>query len=161
MKSQNSGLVSSSRVYGLLVGKIKDGFIDPGRRSSHYEIWVTGDTDYRVAVNVLSTDNRQVLAYFDPNFTAKTPLDLPARAIGAPGFSSLQTVPGGAGLDYLRDNLFPIDQMAPIPPEGAGVSLANLLDAQIERAKADDQRSFWFADKASRGKTVFSGFRPR
>jgi uncharacterized protein YukJ len=29
--------------------------------------------------------------------------------------------------------------MAPIPPAGAGVTLANLLDAQIERAKADKQ----------------------
>jgi uncharacterized protein YukJ len=45
----------------------------------------------------------------------------------------------GQGLDYLRDNLFPVQSMAPIPPAGAGVTLANLLDAQIERAKADKQ----------------------
>jgi uncharacterized protein YukJ len=49
----------------------------------------------------------------------------------------LQTGPGGAGLDYLRDDLFPIDAMAPIPPDGQGVTLRNLLDAQIKRAKAD------------------------
>jgi uncharacterized protein YukJ len=120
------------------LGRSKTVF-DPGRRSSHYEIWVVADTDYRVAVNVLSTDNSEVLAYFDPGFTAKTPLDLPARATQALGFTALQTGPDGAGLDYRRDNLFPLEQMAPIPPEGAGVSLANLLDAQIERAKADDQ----------------------
>jgi uncharacterized protein YukJ len=47
------------------------------------------------------------------------------------------TGPGGAGLDYLRDDLFPIAAMAPIPPEGQGVTLSNLLDGQVERAKAD------------------------
>jgi uncharacterized protein YukJ len=161
MKPHQSG-PSSDRVHGLLVGKIKDGFVDPGRRSSHYEIWVVADTNYRVAVNVLSTDNSEVLAYFDPNFTAKTSLDLPSRASGAPGFTPLQTGPGGVGLDYLRDNLFPLEQMAPIPPEGAGVSLANLLDAQIERAKADDQAVILVCGQAFQDQTqdtVF-GFSP-
>jgi uncharacterized protein YukJ len=37
----------------------------------------------------------------------------------------------------LRDDLFPIDAMAPIPPDGQGVTLRNLLDGQIKRAKAD------------------------
>jgi uncharacterized protein YukJ len=129
----------AQRTYGILVGKIQDGQMDPGGRSPHYEIWVKADQDYRVAVNVLSVDDSEVLAFFDSDFTAATKLDLLARASASAGFTALLTSPGGQGLDYLRDNLFPIDKMAAIPPEGAGVTLANLLDAQIERAKADDQ----------------------
>jgi hypothetical protein len=39
----------------------------------------------------------------------------------------------------LRDSLFPIDDMEPLPPTGSDVSLGNLLDGQIERAKADGE----------------------
>jgi len=126
-----------NRSYGILVGKIKDGQMDSGGRSPHYEIWVNAGSDYRIAVNVLSVDGSDVLALFDPDFKLPTKLDLPSLASGPFGFTGLQTGPNGQGLDYLRDNLFPIQNMASIPPEGAGVTLANLLDAQIERAKAD------------------------
>jgi uncharacterized protein YukJ len=125
------------RTYGLLVGTINDGQMDPSGRSPHYEIWVSAGQNYRVAVNVQSVDGSDVLAFFDPKFSAATKLNLPSRAEGAAGFTALRTGPGGEGLDYLRDNLFPLDKMADIPAEGAGVTLANLLDAQIERAKAD------------------------
>jgi uncharacterized protein YukJ len=129
----------AQRTYGVLVGKINDGRMNPGGRSPHYEIWVKAEGDYRIAVNVLSVDGSDVLAFFDANFKAATKLDLATLASGPLGFTPLRTGPGGQGLDYLRDNLFPIQSMVPIPPEGAGVTLANLLDAQIERAKADKQ----------------------
>jgi uncharacterized protein YukJ len=129
----------AQRTYGILVGKIQDGQQNEEGRSPHYEIWVKGNGDYRIAVNVQSVDGSDVLALFDSDFKSPTKLDLPTLAAGALGFTPLPTGPNGKGLDYLRDNLFPIDKMAPIPPEGAGVTLANLLDAQIERAKADDE----------------------
>ena len=128
------------RVYGVLVGSVKDGQIDPSGRTPHYEIWVQGNgVNYRVAVNVFSETGSDVMAYFDPNYTSPNPdkLDLAARASGAAGFAPLTTGPGGTGLDYLQDKLFPLDKMSVIPPEGAGVTLKNLLDGQIERAKAD------------------------
>jgi uncharacterized protein YukJ len=123
--------------YGLLVGTIRDGVFDPKGQSPHYEIWVIADRDYRIAVNVQSVDGSEVLAYFDPTFTLPTKANLPARAAGNKGFTALKTGPGGEGLDYLRDGLFPLDSMKPIPDIGSGVSLANLLDGQVERAKAD------------------------
>jgi uncharacterized protein YukJ len=128
-----------ARTYGILVGRVRDGQMDPdGTGSSqHYEIWIEADTDYRVAVNVRSVDDSNVFAFLDPKFTNATKLDLPTRAVGAPGFTELKTGPGGEGLDYLRDNLFPIASMTQIPPQGSGVTLENLLDGQIERAKAD------------------------
>ena len=128
---------SQHRSYGLLVGTIRDGQEDPAGHSLHYEIWVEADQSYRIAVNVRSVDGSDVVARYDPNFTKPTKLDLAALAAGAKGFTGLQTGPGGAGLDYLRDDLFPINAMAPIPPDGQGVTLSNLLDGQVERAKAD------------------------
>jgi uncharacterized protein YukJ len=128
---------SQQRSYGVLVGTIRDGQEDPAGHSPHYEIWVEADQSYRIAVNVRSVDGSDVLAHYDPNFTNPTKLGLGGLAAGAKGFAGLATGPGGKGLDYLRDGLFPIDAMAPIPPEGQGVTLQNLLDGQVERAKAD------------------------
>ncbi len=130
------------REYGVLIGKVKDGLEDtPGEgKSPHYEIWVdAAGESFRIAVNVRSVDESEVLAYFDPTFTAdSTNLDLSKLANGEHGFTALATGPGGKGLDYLRDNLFPVDKMAEIPLDGSGVTLSSLLDGQIERAKADN-----------------------
>jgi uncharacterized protein YukJ len=128
---------TQQRSYGVLVGTIHDGREDPAGHSPHYEIWVEADQNYRIAVNVRSVDGSDVLAHYDPNFAKPTKRDLANLAAGTKGFTGLQTGPGGAGLDYLRDELFPIDAMAPIPPDGQGVTLSNLLDGQVERAKAD------------------------
>jgi uncharacterized protein YukJ len=128
---------AQQRTYGVLVGTIHDGREDPPGHSPHYEIWVQADTNYRIAVNVRSVDGSDVLAHYDPDFTKPTKRDLAGLAAGKKGFTALPTGPGGGGLDYLRDDLFPIEAMPPIPPDGQGVTLRNLLDAQIKRAKAD------------------------
>jgi uncharacterized protein YukJ len=126
------------RHYGVLVGSIVDGFESPDGSSPHYEIRVSGGVDYRIAVNVQSVDDSEVLAYFDSRFETSTVLDLNPLLRGDRGFRRLETGPSGSGgLDYLRDNLFPVDAMRPIPAAGSGVTLKNLLDANIERAKAD------------------------
>ena len=153
---------TQQRSYGVLVGAIRDGQEDPDRHSPHYEIWVEADQNYRIAVNVRSVDGSDVLADYDPNFTNPTKLGLAGLAAGAKGFTALPTGPGGRGLDYLRDDLFPIDAMAPIPPEGQGVTLRNLLDGQIERAKADHSAVViafgeFFED---RGRDATFGFTP-
>jgi len=127
----------ADRTYGVLVGIIKDGQLTPGGASPHYAIWIQGAGDYRVAVNVRSVEASDVLVHYDPNYRLPTKRDLPALAAGPYGFTALLTGPAGTGLDYVRDGLFPIDDMHPIPPDGTGVTLQNLLDAQIERAKAD------------------------
>jgi uncharacterized protein YukJ len=129
-----------ARTYSVLVGRVRDGREDPGSdKSPHYEIWVVAKrANYRIAVNVRSADGSNALAYFDPDFTQATKRNLPALA-GRPGQTALSTGPGGEGLDYARDNLFPLDKMKPIPAEGSGVSLANLIDAQVKRAKADSK----------------------
>ncbi|HLK39196.1 MAG TPA: DUF2278 family protein [Polyangiaceae bacterium] len=125
------------RTYGVLVGRVKDGRLEPAGNSPHYEIWIDGGgSDYRVAVNVRSVDGSDVLAYYDRDYRNPTKLDL-ATLARSPGFATLATGPGGKGLDYLRDDLFPVGQMSLIPEDGRGVTLHNLLDAQIGRAKLD------------------------
>ena len=109
-----------------------------GKNSPYYEIWVKADGDYCIAVSVQSADGSDVLVFFDPEFAKPTKLDLPPLAAGPRGFTPLATGPDGQGLDYLRDGLFPIAVKARIPNKGAGMPLVKLLDAQIERAKADD-----------------------
>ncbi|WP_428487758.1 DUF2278 family protein [Rhodopila sp.] len=126
--------------YGVLVGTVKDGVLQGGK-SPHYEIWVAaGEQNFRVAVNVQSVDGSEVLAHFDPKYVTSSPaLDIAALAGGPPGFSQRETGPDGNGIDYLRANLFDITTMQPVPDLGGNVSLGNLLDAQIERAKADNR----------------------
>jgi len=136
MPSQHD-IALAARTYGVLVGSVKAGKLDPGGASPHYEIWIDAGENYRIAVNVRSVDNSEVLVHYDPGYTDPTKRDLPALAAGPHGFTALETGPGGAGLDYLRDGLFPIGDMQQIPPEGSGVTLQNLLDGQIQRAVTD------------------------
>jgi uncharacterized protein YukJ len=136
--SKRSRAPTSQYVYGVLVGQITDGQENPHGSSPHYEILVdAAGTPYRVAVNVQSVQGSEVLAFSDPNYSNNTKLDLASRAGGTPGFTALTDGPDGNGLDYLRDNLFPLMQMQPIAAAGSGESLTTLLDAQIQRAKAD------------------------
>jgi uncharacterized protein YukJ len=131
---------TQQRTYGVLVGTIHDARKETSGHSPHYEIWVQADTNYRIAVNVRSSDGSDVLAHYDPNFTKPTKRNLAGLAAGKKGFTALPTGPGGAGLDYLRDDLFPIDVMSLIPTgvqDITAITLGNLLDAQIKRAKAD------------------------
>lgn len=129
---------NAQRTYGVLVGKVADGTMKPSGSSPHYEIWVkANDEDFRIAVNVQSVDGSEVLVHYDPDFKGNSGHDIAGIAEGPAGFKPLQSGPDGEGLDYIRDTLFPIDDMTAIPADGAQLSLSNMLDAQIERAKAD------------------------
>ena len=158
------GRLGSQLNYGVLVGKILDGQLD-ATGSSHYQIWVKGaGKDYRVAVNVQSVDESLVFVHYDPVYKAPATLDLAGLAGGEQGVKAIQTGQDGSGLDYVRDNLFPLDQMQQIPPDGSGVTLQNLLDGQIERAKADTTAVVvafgdYFADGDQSTDATF-GFRP-
>ncbi|MBV9510085.1 MAG: DUF2278 family protein [Caulobacteraceae bacterium] len=128
----------SAYTYGVLVGRITDVQENPGGRSPHYEILVdAAGTPYRVAVNVQSVDGSEVLVHFDRQFTKETKLNLSELAGGPQRFAALTDGPGGGGLDYLRDDLFDLTDMTPLPADGGGVTLTALIDAQIERAKND------------------------
>ena len=137
MIERTARALAVDHTYGVLVGTVKDGQLDPAGNSPHYEIWIAADTNYRVAVNVRSVDQSEVLVHYDPAYALPTKRDLAGLAAGPTGFTLLRTGAGGEGLDYVRDGLFPLADMQPLPPDGTGVTLQNVLDAQIERAKAD------------------------
>ncbi len=160
MTEPRSNQGSQTTRYGVLVGKIKDG-VEDGGKSPHYEIWVQGGGDFRIAVNVRSVDGSEVLAHYDPAYVPPATLDLVALASGAAGFTTIPTGPTGNGLDYLGGDLFPIADMSPLPPDGSGVNLKNLLDGQVERAKADAAATViafgqFFQDKGSDATFGFS-----
>jgi len=127
----------AQRTYGVLVGHVVRGQEFGGGRSPHYEILVQAAAEYRLAVNVRSVDGSDVLAYLDDRFTGPTRPDLAALAAGAAGFTPLATGPEGQGLDYVRDNMFPLDLMRPVPPEGGTDALGPELDSRIAAAAAD------------------------
>ena len=162
MSHKRTKPANAQRTYGILVGTVKDGKMDPKGKSPHFEIWVEAGGNYRIAVNVKSEDGSDVLAYFDSNYLKPTKLDLATRAAGTPGFNALKTGPQGEGLDYVRDNLFPLDKMSAIPAVGDGVTLGNLLDAQIKRAKADRQAVILVCGESfqDKGKDATFGFSP-
>lgn len=127
----------AERTYGVLVGHVARGREYGGGRSPHYEILVEAGGEYRLAVNVRSVDGSDVLAWLDDHFTGPTRPDLAALAAGAPGFAPLATGPDGQGLDYLRDGMFPLERMRPVPPEGGSDALGPALDAHVNAAASD------------------------
>ena len=128
----------SSSQYGVLVGTVRQGREDPPEdRTPHFEIWIDGGSNFRAAVNVRSSDQSDLLVYSSSDFTNPTKLDLPVLAAGPRGFRPLPTGTGGQGLDYVRDDLFPLDAMAPDPAAGGGQSLGVLLGGIVDRAASD------------------------
>lgn len=137
--------MSGSR-YGVLVGTVRQGREDPaGSRSPHFEIWVeagpdspaAASTDFRAAVNVRSSDGSNLLVYTADDFADPTKCHLPSLAAGPRGFQPLSTGPGGDGLDYVRDGLFPLAAMVPEPATGGASSLADLFAGVVARAASD------------------------
>ena len=122
--------------------------------------------DFRIAVNVQSTDKSEVVVHYDPAYVVPpgaTPGKLDLAALAATqAFAALETGPGGSGLDYVRDGLFDLTQMTAIPASGAGASLKNLLDGQVKRAKADPAAiAIAFGDRfTDPGKDTTFGFSP-
>jgi uncharacterized protein YukJ len=117
---------------------VTDGAENPD--TTHYEILVDAAGEpFRIAVNIVSQDGSEDIVFFDRGFKGDTKVGLTALVDGAAGFQELTTGAGGNGLDYLRDQgLVDVNRMQPLPADGGSVSLSALLDAQIERAKADN-----------------------
>ncbi|MGH3695302.1 MAG: DUF2278 family protein [Pseudonocardiaceae bacterium] len=135
--------------YGVLAGRVLDRRIEGGADSPHFQIRVRGgDTEFRVAVNVLSQQSPPELLYVaDEAFAhpqVKTLPDLPD------GFTALPSRPGGLALDYIRGNLFDRQAMRPLPASAPGPDndLADKLDHYVSRAANDpDARLYAFGQR--------------
>lgn len=153
------------RRYGVLCGQAIDRRTEVGLDSPHYQVRVSADgVDYRVAVNVLSQLSPSELLYvaidhFRHPITAVL-LELPEA------FTSIPSVPGGLGLDFIRGNLFSRLDMVPLPPglPGPDNDLNDRIDHYVGRAIRDPAaRLYVFGERwgpeEGRSDKIF-GFRP-
>ncbi|GAA0948802.1 hypothetical protein GCM10009554_46820 [Kribbella koreensis] len=124
--------------YGVLVGTVIGRRAEGGVDSPHFQVHVRGGgTEYRVAVNVLSQQSPSELLYLAVEDFKHPVLDV-LRTV-PDGFSDVDSVSGGAALDYIRGNLFDRAQMRPMPATAPGPDndLADRLEFFTARALAD------------------------
>jgi uncharacterized protein YukJ len=127
--------------YGVLaaraIARHREGAVD----TPHYQLHLQDvqGTDYRAAVNVLSSESPSELLYLvNDNFQHPVLELLPSIAAG---WTPLPSHPGGPNLDFIRGNLFDPAQMRLLPPDlqGPDNDLADLLDHYVQRAIGDAQ----------------------
>ena len=124
--------------YGVLKGR-PIANLDGLGSNPHYQIHIIDETtDYRIAVNVKSK-----LAPSELLFTVIEHFDHPITAVLAHldlGFTTIDSVPNGLGLDYIRGNLFQPALMQPLAHDVAGPDndLNEKLDHYINRAQRDE-----------------------
>jgi uncharacterized protein YukJ len=124
--------------YGVLAGRVVDSRAEGGADTPHFQVRVRGgDTDFRLAVNVLSQQAPPELLYVaDEAFSHP---QLPALVDLPDGFTAVPSQPGGLALDYIRGNLFDPLAMRTLPATAPGPDndLADKLDHYVGRAAAD------------------------
>lgn len=107
--------------------------------SPHYQIqMVDADTDYRIAVNVRSSQAPSEVEFVvDEHFEHPILTELAAMPAG---WKELPSKPGGVALDYIRGNLFDRAAMIPLPIDAAGADndLNEKIDHYVQRAMGDE-----------------------
>jgi uncharacterized protein YukJ len=149
--------------YGVLKGVVLDRVVET-TDSPHYQIHLRAkDTDFRVAVNVRSSQHPHDLLYLaDDDFTHPVTsglVELPE------GFTELDSRAGGLALDFIRGNLFDRLGMreAPTTKPGPDNDLGEFLDHHVQRALGNpDVHVYVFGERwgpESTADKIF-GFRP-
>ncbi len=137
------GATMPVRNYGVLKGHAIGRVMEFESKSPHYQIHLKADgTDYRIAVNVKSSDPKvtskaaELLFLVDEHFTHQVTQELPNLP---EGFTPLEREPGGLALDYIRSNLFKRQDMQTLPFDlpGEDNDLNEKLDTFIKRALND------------------------
>jgi uncharacterized protein YukJ len=123
--------------YGVLKGPVVDCVAEADPGSPHYQVQIRAqNVDYRIAVNVKSTDATasELLYHIDENFNHPVTSRLPALPMG---YTPVPSQPGGIALDYIRENLVDKADMHAIPPNlpGPDNDLNEKLDFYVGRAK--------------------------
>jgi len=122
--------------YGVLVGRPVDRRIGTGQ-NPHYQIKVVdNDTDYRIAVNVQSSDNSSVQYVVNEHFEHSLLTDLAAMPFG---WHDVPRQPGGVAIDFIRANVADRTSFVALPFNipGPDNDLNEKVDAQIQRAMGD------------------------
>ncbi|MDH5564444.1 MAG: DUF2278 family protein [Nitrospirota bacterium] len=129
--------------YGVLKGKAMNSRMGAGR-SPHYQVHlISGESEFRVAINVKSQLHPSELLYLvDENF--HHPLTFNLGDLDG-GFTALPSKPGGQALDFIRGNLFDRQLMRALPYNvpGPDNDLNEKIDAFVQRAIDDEQSTIY------------------
>jgi uncharacterized protein YukJ len=121
--------------YGVLKGKAIDTKNGQGS-SPHFQVKVSDDDLFRIAVNVKSQEEPStVLYYADEDFSHPILKDLVNLPVG---FNELRSQPSGIALDFIRGNLFDITEMKLLPYNipGPDNDLNEFLQKYVDKAVA-------------------------
>lgn len=125
--------------YGVLKGQAFESKRATAQ-SEHFQILINrGDDAHRIAINTKSSEApSQVLYYADDDFRHEITDALMQSGLQS-GFTPLQSRPGTLSLDFIRRNLFTIDQMIPLPSRAPGDNddLNDRLDFFVSQAIQD------------------------
>jgi uncharacterized protein YukJ len=122
--------------YGVLVGRPIDRRLGTGA-NPHYQIhMVDNTTDYRIAVNVQSSDKSSVEYLVRDHFEHSLLTKLAALPLG---WHDLLSKPDGVAIDFIRANIGDPTEFVPLPFNIAGPDndLNEKVDSQIQRAMGD------------------------
>ncbi|QGM94310.1 DUF2278 family protein [Methylocystis rosea] len=123
--------------YSMLKGRPINNRLGSGA-NPHYQVLVSdGEDQYRIAVNVESSDGSEV------EFLVRTRFDHPITQQLLEyddGLHRLPSAPGGAALDFIRANLAQPWEFKPLPLSAPGPDndLNEKVDAFVQRAMADE-----------------------
>jgi uncharacterized protein YukJ len=123
--------------YGVLAGRPIDRRLGTGA-NPHYQIHIVdNDTDYRIAVNVQSSDKSSVEYLVRDRF--EHPILTEVAAL-KPGWHPLASKPGGVAIDFIRANIGDPTEFIPLPFNipGPDNDLNEKVDAQVQRAMGDE-----------------------
>jgi uncharacterized protein YukJ len=122
--------------YGVLKGNAIDR-LRATSKSEHFQILVNrGNQSHRIAINTKSSEApSQVLYYANDDFHHEV-TDAIVHANLSDGFTPLVSEARGLALDFIRRNLFSIDEMVPLPSRlpGDNDDLNDKLDFFVEQA---------------------------
>jgi uncharacterized protein YukJ len=125
--------------YGVLAGRVYDR-APATKKDEHYHILLNrGNSPQRVAINTQSTEPpSKVLYYSSDNYRHPITAAILSASLG-PAYKPLTSAPGGLALDFVRMDLFPIDEMAPLSgtAKGNSTDLNDQLDVTVQQAISD------------------------
>ncbi|MCP4590993.1 MAG: DUF2278 family protein [bacterium] len=129
----------SLKNYSVLKGTVADTQAERDDDTPHFQIMVAaGDVSHRIAVNVMSAAQPSELKYIVVD-NLQHALTEGLKEL-ADGLHPLESRPGQVALDYLRGNLFDVEQMKVIPHDAPGPDndLNDLCTMYTERSRRQE-----------------------
>ncbi|MBW4633301.1 MAG: DUF2278 family protein [Iphinoe sp. HA4291-MV1] len=158
-----------SEGYGILKCHAIAGKMELGKDTPHYQVHVKdSQSSYRLAINVRSSQKPFDLLYFvDDDFQHFITDKLDQLGFGFKKLEDSDRQAGGIALDYIRGNLFKVNNMKPLPFNlpGENNDLNELIDSYIQRAIETQAVVYafgepWGIDKPENKPDKVFGFQP-